>query len=231
MVCDIAGKIIDISHRFEEISRLCAEYSANEGKAELFLALTEGEFLREREIAEGFSDGAIESAAICRKLSHLLAQNGRFLIHAVAVEWKGKGVLFLGRSGCGKSTHAKLWEKCFGATILCGDKPFLSEEDGIIYAHGSPWNGKEGYGRQGRVPIFACCFVEQGRRNVIETLAPIERAERLLSQLFLPKGKAALDKVLCFADRMTSLPFYRLICDKTEEAARVCFSALMEEEK
>jgi hypothetical protein len=36
-----------------------------------------------------------------------LKEHGIFFIHAAAVEWKGSGILFAGRNGCGKSSLAR----------------------------------------------------------------------------------------------------------------------------
>ena len=227
MLCFIAGKRVEIAHRFDEIARLCEHYRISGGEqADLRISLTEEEFLREKSGAKGFSDGAVECAAICRKLAYEFTKYDLFLVHGVALECEGRGYLFLGRSGSGKTTHAKLWEKYFNAEILCGDKPFLSEGDGKIYVHSSPWNGKEGYGKRGKAELSALCLIEQNREIAIDPLSLSERADCLLAQLFLPKEAIALQKTLCFADRLTSLPFYRLRCDVSREAAELSFLAL-----
>ena len=44
-------------------------------------------------------------------------------LHASLVEKDGFGVIFLGPSGMGKSTQAKLWEKYLDADFIIGDRP------------------------------------------------------------------------------------------------------------
>jgi len=66
------------------------------------------------------------------------------LIHASVVEYGGKGIAFLGKSGTGKSTHSRLWlEHIEGATLLNDDNPAVRiEADGWTYIYGTPWSGK-----------------------------------------------------------------------------------------
>ena len=69
------------------------------------------------------------------------------LFHAACVSYKGLGYLFLGKSGTGKSTHARLWLKYIeGTELFNDDNPVvrLFEKDGkkVAIAYGSPWSGK-----------------------------------------------------------------------------------------
>ena len=72
---------------------------------------------------------------------------GTALFHAASVSYKGLGYLFLGKSGTGKSTHARLWLKYIeGTELFNDDNPVvrLFEKDGrkFAVAYGSPWSGK-----------------------------------------------------------------------------------------
>lgn len=46
-------------------------------------------------------------------------------MHASLVEKDGEGVLFLGPSGMGKSTQARLWKSALDADFISGDRPGL----------------------------------------------------------------------------------------------------------
>lgn len=64
-------------------------------------------------------------------------------IHASVVCLDGKGFLFMGKSGTGKSTHAALWQKVFaGCELLNDDNPTLRLEEAGIRVYGTPWSGK-----------------------------------------------------------------------------------------
>lgn len=66
------------------------------------------------------------------------------LIHASVIVYKNKAMIFQGKSGTGKSTHASLWlkhiENCF---LLNDDNPVIRiTETGDAIVYGSPWSGK-----------------------------------------------------------------------------------------
>jgi hypothetical protein len=70
--------------------------------------------------------------AIMFVLSHLLATSGGLLLHGSAVEREGATVLFIGRSGSGKSTAARLCrpDTCFaddGVTIVRSGRDFWAQ--------------------------------------------------------------------------------------------------------
>ena len=51
-------------------------------------------------------------------------------LHAAAVVLSDKAYLFMGQSGTGKSTHARLWQRCFpGCLLLNDDNPMLRLHD------------------------------------------------------------------------------------------------------
>ena len=72
------------------------------------------------------------------------ARNGVLEMHSSVVISGGKGYLFLGKSGTGKSTHSSLWLKHIpGTELLNDDNPILRlMPDGSARVYGSPWSGK-----------------------------------------------------------------------------------------
>ena len=86
---------------------------------------------------------------------------GGFLLHASAVVIDNKAYLFSADSGTGKSTHTKLWQKCFGdkALIINDDKPAIKIENGICYAYGTPFSGKTDENLNMKFPLQAICLL------------------------------------------------------------------------
>lgn len=113
----------------------------------------------------------------------LLNFNG-FYMHASAVVVDGKAYLFSGPSGVGKSTHVQNWLRFFGekAYILNDDKPALRLVDGVWYAYGTPWCGKDGINRNSRVPVAGVCFLKKAEKNTIRTMDSSEAVMRILGQ-------------------------------------------------
>ena len=74
--------------------------------------------------------------AIMFVLSHLLATSGGLLLHGSAVEREGATVLFIGRSGSGKSTAARL---CRPDTCFADDGVTIVRSGGTFWAQRSPF--------------------------------------------------------------------------------------------
>ena len=113
-----------------------------------------------------------------------LLSHGGFYLHASAVEVEGKAYLFSANCGVGKSTHARLWQQLHGskAQVINDDKPALRCLDGVWYAYGTPWCGKDGINQNKKIPLAGICFLRQASENKIRQLAPVEGFQRIISQ-------------------------------------------------
>lgn len=89
------------------------------------------------------------------------------LIHASAVACNGKGYVFLGKSGTGKSTHSRLWlEYIQEVELLNDDNPAVRlEDDGRLYVYGTPWSGKTCCYKNRKVPVQAFVRLKQATDN------------------------------------------------------------------
>ncbi|MBO6066250.1 MAG: transposase, partial [Lachnospiraceae bacterium] len=87
----------------------------------------------------------------------LMDNHVHLLMHASVTMHAGKGYLFLGKSGTGKSTHSQLWiNNIEGCELLNDDNPVLRvEDDGSVRVYGSPWSGKTPCYRNLDVPVGA----------------------------------------------------------------------------
>lgn len=151
------------------------------------------------------------------------------MLHASAVELDGKAYLFSGPSGMGKSTHARLWQQIFsGARVFNDDKPALRKLDGVWYAYGTPWCGKDGININLKVPLEGICFLRRGEKNEIRRLSPLEAASAIISQTLRrfssPKGLALMTDTV---DSLTrDIPVFELRCRPDTEAAIMSYKAL-----
>ena len=147
---------------------------------------------------------------------------GGMMLHSSAVELDGRAYLFSGPSGMGKSTHARLWEDLFpNARIFNDDKPALRQKDGVWYAYGTPWCGKNGININISAPIAGICFLKRGETNEIRRLSKIEAASAVFSQtLNCFASSNGLDVLVKIIDRLIdSLPIYELRCKAEPDAA------------
>ena len=89
-----------------------------------------------------------------------------FSIHASTVVKDGKGFLFLGKSGTGKSTHSRLWKEVWkDVELLNDDNPIVRRIDGRWWVYGSPWSGKTPCYKQRRAPLQGMVRLRQASEN------------------------------------------------------------------
>ncbi len=230
MIYEIAGLRIDIQNRCPYTTEFCKEYLSSDqsSPAEFSVAVTDEQFYEEKAVSFAYADGYVENICIYRLICEKMPQYNRFLLHSAVLGVDGKGYAFLGKSGAGKTTHTGLWlSHVDGAYILNGDKPILEFDGENFYAHGTPWMGKEGLGRKGRLPVCGLCFIEQAKENRVEKLTIKELTSRLFSQVLVPTDEEGAIKTLALFDRfIKSVPAYVLYCDVSKEAVECSYFAL-----
>lgn len=153
-------------------------------------------------------------------------------MHASLVEKDGEGVLFLGPSGMGKSTQARLWKSALDADFISGDRPGLRLLDGRWYAYGMPWDGKDGIRRQRGVPVRGLVVLNQAKDNSICRISAMEAKSVLFNQAIIPVwDDKALDGMMPLISRLsTDLPFYRLDCLPDAAAAELTYKTLFRQD-
>ena len=151
-------------------------------------------------------------------------------LHASLVEKDGYGVVFLGPSGMGKSTQAKLWVEYQGADFIIGDRPGLRRIDGQWIGFGMPWDGKDGIKQQKQVPIRALISLEQAPENSIRRLTKQEAMIVLLNQVMMPMWDDAAMALLTplMGQLATEIPFYHLKNLPNREATELTCKTICE---
>lgn len=146
-------------------------------------------------------------------------------LHASAVRYRDGGVLFLGESGTGKSTHARLWvENIAGAELLNDDSPFVRAADGTIRVYGSPWSGKTPCYRNESSPVVAIVRLVQSAQNRMQRLRPIEAIGAMIPSVSPALTcDADLQEEICslLSQAIAHVPLYRLECRPDADAARL----------
>ena len=155
-----------------------------------------------------------------------MVMRGGLPLHASMVEKDGYGIVFLGPSGMGKSTQAKLWEKYQDADFIIGDRPGLRCIDGTWYGFGMPWDGKDNIMNQKKVPIKALISLEQAKENRIEKLTTQQAMLVLLNQAMMPMwDNAAMDKAMVLMGKLAGdIPFYHLKNLADKNAADITYN-------
>ena len=154
-------------------------------------------------------------------------------MHASVIQNGGKGYLFLGRSGTGKSTHSSLWLKHIeGSELMNDDNPVLRVgEDGVTRVYGSPWSGKTPCYRNVSAPVGAIVRIRQAKHNTITRQNVLESYASVYSSCsgFKADRRMADGQHKTLEHIALNVPCYVLDCLPDEEAARVCAAEVRKE--
>lgn len=151
------------------------------------------------------------------------------LMHASVTMKDGKGYLFLGKSGTGKSTHSQLWiSNIAGCELLNDDNPVLRVVDGVVHVYGTPWSGKTPCYRNLDVPVGAIVDLHQAKKNAIKRQSLIEAYASLYVSFSgyrfiksMANGFHATNEKI-----VSSVPCYSLNCLPNAEAAWLCYNTV-----
>jgi len=96
-------------------------------------------------------------------LAKVLADREGCYMHSSGVNLRGKGLMFLGKSGAGKSTMAMQLAK--EAEILCEDRIIIRRFDGEFKIYGTWDHGGHQSVSPNSAPLRAIMFLEQAKEN------------------------------------------------------------------
>lgn len=158
----------------------------------------------------------VKEEAVSTFLSHLFythaVRRQMVQLHAATIEDQGRGILFLGPSGIGKTTQAERWAEFRGASIINGDVGFVQRTEREYIAWGTPWHGSSPYCLNASVPVKALVVLKQAPENRLRELTGFEKVSEIAGSVFYPTWLE--DGMELCTDTLnhllTDLPVYRL---------------------
>ena len=153
------------------------------------------------------------------------ADKATALFHAAAVSREGRGYMFLGKSGTGKSTHAGLWVKHVeGAELMNDDNPVVRIHEGRAVVYGSPWSGKTPCYRNVSCPLGGIVLLSQAPYNKISRLGGLEAYVALVTSISGQRWDEGIADGLHETENelASNVPMWHLECLPNEEAATLC---------
>ncbi len=115
-----------------------------------------------------------------------LAQGRGVIIHACGIEIDGRGILFMGQSGAGKSTMANLCNSEDGIEILSDDRIIVRKTADEFWMYGTPWHGESQFVSARGVKIKKVYFLRHAAKNEIHSLNGVVSVQQLLQCSFPP---------------------------------------------
>jgi len=98
---------------------------------------------------------------------NFLARGRGIIIHGCGIKQGDRGVLFVGESGAGKTTMARIWDQESDVELLSDDRTIVRVKEGQFWMYGTPWHGEGKFGSPGSVKLDQIFFIEHGKENSI----------------------------------------------------------------
>ncbi len=142
----------------------------------------------------------------------LLAHQRGALLHCSAINLEGKGIIFSGMSGAGKSTISALWKGQPGASPLSDERGAVRKVQGHYHLFGTSWQGRLGFGSFDDAPLEHIYILQHAPKNELRPLSPTQAASLLIARSFSPFWDAeSMNFVLNFiTDMCQSVPCHEL---------------------
>lgn len=166
------------------------------------------------------------------------AKLGTALFHSATAAYHGKGYMFLGKSGTGKSTHARLWLRYNeGSDLLNDDNPVVRffapespEGEARAVVYGSPWSGKTPCYKNESLPLGGIVLLSQAPFNKIERLRGVKAYAALVPSISGKRWERLIADGLHYTENAlaSNVPVWYLECLPDEGAARLCRETIVD---
>ena len=154
------------------------------------------------------------------------------LFHSSVIGYQGQGIMFLGKSGTGKSTHARLWtEYVEGSELINDDNPVVRLIDSKPWVFGSPWSGVTPCYRNVKARIRAFVQLTQAPHNKISRLKGIAAYAAIVPSITGKRWDRRQADSLHDTENslVQQTRVFHMECLPDEEAARICMEAVTKE--
>lgn len=141
-------------------------------------------------------------------INYLAKRKVGIFVHAVAIKDRdGKGFIFAGESGAGKSTIAQIWHNQSKATVLSDDRIIVKNQNGSFLIYGTPWHGSFDDYLASRIEpaiLSKLFFIYHSLKNTARPVPP-QGAFKLLYPTIIPTfwSKAYLENIISFCQDLT----------------------------
>lgn len=118
-------------------------------------------------------------------IANLLGRGRGVELHACGIiDHDGRGHLFVGQSGAGKTTTAELWGDS-ARDVVSDDRVIIrADDDGVMRMHGTPWHGDAHLSSPASAPLTDVYLLQQAASNEIRELDAAVAVARLFGCTF-----------------------------------------------
>ena len=139
------------------------------------------------------------------------------LFHSSTIKYNNIGIAFSAKSGTGKSTHRRLWQKYSDAIPINDDKNIITLKNDKLYITPNPWCGKHFVENNISSTLDVIVFLFQSKTNIIKDISKAQGFKLLLGQIVVPNDSNK-EKWNRIVDKILELPILYYGCNMEKEA-------------
>jgi hypothetical protein len=142
-------------------------------------------------------------------VAQLLGRRRGVELHGCGIiDRNGLGQLFVGQSGAGKTTTARLWLEDGPYEIVSDDRVIVRQIEGAWRMFGTPWHGEAELSSPSSAPLAAIHLLAQAPTTELVALAPAAAAASLFGCAFPPfyDAKAVAFTLDCLDSLVRDVP-------------------------
>ena len=229
----LGGMAISCRLKYDEAARYFERYMIPTDPAAPAAAVTalDWDFWKKLHVSPS---AYIEYSSLTGSCSDLLLLHDRCAFHAVALRHRDRAWLIAAGSGVGKTTQLYTLQKLYPGefSVISGDRPILELlDDGGVFVHPSPWNGKEElYGAEG-APLAGIICLRRGEEDLVEAVEP-KRAVVPIYQGVIQTGETEdeIRHAAAFADALLSrVPIWDMSNRDVPGSTRLLYDTVFQE--
>lgn len=140
-------------------------------------------------------------------LMYVLSRRRGILVHAAGASVDGKGLLFPGTSGAGKSTISAFLRAGDGIQLLSDDRIVVRGNDsGRFHLSGTPWPGDAGVAENDSASLDRILFLRHGNETTARPMNAAEAVESLMPVISVPwYDREVVPSILATVEELVSL--------------------------
>ncbi len=154
-------------------------------------------------------------------LFYILRDQKAIMIHSSSIAYREHGILFIAKSGTGKSTQARLWREHLGIEQINDDKNIIVEEDGELWIYGNPYSGKSLIDVNKKVRLTDLVFIYQSEENTVKEVSKKEEFLYLMPHITNSSFMYDRKKWDHLTNRLMEVRGFLLGCDISYEAVDI----------
>ena len=155
-----------------------------------------------------------------------------FLLHSSQILTRGKGILFTGDSGIGKTTQAGFWQKQKGAELICNDRTAIRKTEGKWKTYSYIIDGSRPSDLMGAHEPGAVVVLGRGPEDKIRKMDVAEAVSALIRQLMIDTWNPDMcgEMLIRLMEFVEEIPVYELLCAPGGEKAPDILEQYLREE-